>query len=78
MTTTKFPGWLSLMDAAQKYRVRYETLRRLARDGVFTIGKFSAATKRPPVFLRVAELDAWKKGGVAAVKKVRDLQTVEG
>lgn len=71
MTIAKFPGWLSLPDAAQRYRVRYETLRRLARDGVFTVGKFSAAEKRPPVFLRVNELDAWKRGGVEAVSEIR-------
>lgn len=72
MTTTKFPGWLSLMDAAQKFKVRYETLRRLARSGVFTVGKFSNAAQRPPVFLKVAELKAWKEGGVEAVEKVRE------
>jgi hypothetical protein len=71
MGATRFPGWLSLPDAAMKYRVRYETLRRLARDGVFTVGNFSAAKKRPPVYLRVDELDAWKRGGVPAVERVR-------
>ena len=71
MTTAKIPGWLSLPDAAQRYRMRYETLRRLAHDGVFTVGKFSAAKKRPPMFLRVDELEAWKRGGVGAVAPLK-------
>lgn len=72
MTATKFPGWLSLPDAAVKYRVRYETLRKLAKTGLFTVGKFSTAAKRPPVFLRVRELEAWRAGGVEAVQQARE------
>jgi hypothetical protein len=54
-----------------RLRVRYEALRRLVRAGVFTVGRFSTATKKPPVFLRVKELEAWKRGGVEAVGRLR-------
>lgn len=67
----KYPGWISALDAAQKYGIRYNALRQLVRDGVFTRGQFSTAKERPPIYLRTAELDAWKKGGLDAVAPVK-------
>jgi len=67
----KFPGWLSISEAAKKYRADYNALRRMVKDGVFTRGQFSSAKGRPPIYLRVDELDAWKRGGVAAVASVK-------
>lgn len=71
MSATKFSGWLSMPDAAAKYRVRYETLRKLVADGVFTVCVFSKADRRPPKYLRPKQVAAWKSGGVAAVEALR-------
>lgn len=64
-------NWLPLREAAQKSGESYETIRRLAKAGVFTRGIFSAATKRPPVHLNVRELVAFKAGGIDAVRRVQ-------
>lgn len=59
--------WLPALEAAEKYGFAYNSLRALVQAGVFTRGQFSAAEKRPPIYVRVCELEAWKKGGVPAV-----------
>ena len=64
--------WLPLASAAERAGLPYETLRRLAKTGVFTRKALSKAEKRPPVFLHADELDAWKRGGVEALRKVQD------
>lgn len=63
--------WLPLSVAAQRAGESYEVMRRLAHKGVFTRAIFSAAKKKPPIFLSTKELDAWKAGGVDAVRKVQ-------
>lgn len=69
----EFPGWMRLRDAAIAYGLKYETLRRLVKDGVFTRGRFtSQSADTPPVFVKIAELDAWKSGGVDAVIALRN------
>ncbi len=67
----EFPGWLSAPEAVERYGIAYVMLRRLVADGVFTRGRFSTAKKKPPIYVRVAELDAWKSGGIPAVSKAR-------
>jgi hypothetical protein len=49
----------------------YGRLCELVAEGVFTRGKFSLAKQRPPIYLRVEELNAWNRGGVDAVRRVR-------
>jgi hypothetical protein len=49
----------------------YETLRGLVRDGVFSRIIQSTAKKRPHVNLLVVELDAFRVGGVEAVRRLR-------
>lgn len=66
-----FPGWIPATEAAEKFGITYNWLRQLVRDGLFTRGQFSTATQRPPIYLRVAELRAFKKGGIAAVAPVK-------
>lgn len=68
---TDRPGWISLADAVNRYGVAYNSLRKLVAADVFTRGKFSMAELRPPIYLRVEELDAWKAGGVLAVAPVK-------
>lgn len=63
--------WLPMSAAVARYGISYWVLHRLVRGGVFTRGIFSAAEKRPPIFLNVKELDAWKAGGIEAVRKVQ-------
>jgi hypothetical protein len=65
------PGWLSAPEAARRYGIDYQALRRLVATGVFTRGRFSAALRRPPIYLRKTELDAFKRGGVDAVAAAR-------
>lgn len=64
--------WLSATEAAEKYELSAKLLRRLVRKGVFTRGNFGAAVVRPPIYLRVAELDAYRSGGVTAVAPVKN------
>jgi hypothetical protein len=66
-----FPGWIAAPDAVRRHGISYTMLRKLVRDGVFTRGQFSAAKERPPIYVRVAELRAWKRGGVAAVEVLK-------
>ena len=66
-----FPGWMILSEASERYGVSYGMLRKLVSDGIFTKGQFSTAPDRPPIYLRIEELDAWKRGGVNAVAPVR-------
>lgn len=68
----EIPGWLTAQDASERYGIPYQSLRKLVADGVFTRGNFSGAKERPPIYLRVEELDAWKRGGVTAAKRLRD------
>lgn len=65
-------NWLPLRAAAERIGAHYEVVRRLAKIGVFTRAAFSAATKKPPIFLDIRELDAWKAGGIDAVRKLQD------
>lgn len=67
----EFPGWVSAQDAVERYGIAYHLLRQLVGEGVFTRGRFSLAEKRPPIYLRVEELDAWKRGGIDAVRELR-------
>lgn len=68
-----FPGWLHLPVAAKRYKLKYETLRRMVKEDIFTRGRFtSTSAATPPIFLKIEELDAWKRGGVDAVKAVRE------
>jgi hypothetical protein len=67
----RYEGWLTVKSAAVYCRLEEKTFRRLIDAGVFTRGRFSAAPKRPPIYLKVAELDAWKRGGADAVAAVR-------
>jgi hypothetical protein len=46
-------------------------LYRLVEGGVLTRGSFSPAVKQPPIFLAAKELDAFKRGGVDAVRRVK-------
>lgn len=66
-----FPGWIAATEAAEKFGVTYNWLRQLVKDGVFTRGQFSSAKERPPIYLRLAELRAFKRGGIAAVAPVK-------
>lgn len=66
-----FPGWITALDAAEKFGVNYSLLRQLVKDDVFTRGKFSTASQRPPIYLRVDQLRAYKRGGIAAVVPVK-------
>jgi hypothetical protein len=63
----EFPGWMTAYQAAKHLGMDYATVRTLANAGVFTKGQFSASEKRPPIYLRVVELDAFRSGGVPAV-----------
>lgn len=63
--------YVPLRKGAKRIGESYESLRRLARAGVFTRGCFSVATKRPPVYLRIDELDAYRLGGIEAVRRVQ-------
>jgi hypothetical protein len=65
------PGWLPASEAVREYGLSYNLLRKLVADGVFTRGVFGAAKERPPIYVRRAELDAYKAGGVNAVAPVR-------
>jgi hypothetical protein len=73
-----YPGWLSAPEAARRYGIEYQALRRLVATGVFTRGRFSAAAVRPPIYLRKTELDAYKRGGVDAVAAARSARDAEG
>lgn len=66
------PGWLVMTAAAREYGVEYQALRRLVVAGVFTVGRFTVATKKPPIYLKVSELDAWQRDGIDGVKVVRN------
>lgn len=68
----EFPGWLHIGVAAGRYRADYELLRRMVADGVFTRGRFTSAKEQAPIYLRVDELDAWQRGGVDAVRALRE------
>ncbi len=68
--------WLTAAEASARYGIPYPSLRKLVADGVFTRGQFGTATRRPPIFLRVVELDAWKSGGVAAARRLKDAWAV--
>lgn len=67
----EFPGWVSAPEAVERYGIAYVLLRNLVANGVFTRGRFSLAEKRPPIYLRIDELDAWKRGGIDAVRELR-------
>lgn len=67
----EFPGWVSAPEAVERYGIGYVMLRQLVSDGTFTRGRFSSAQQRPPIYLRIDELDAWKRGGVDAVRELR-------
>ncbi|HYH65061.1 MAG TPA: hypothetical protein VD866_10235 [Urbifossiella sp.] len=71
MSGTK-ADYVPLRKGAKRIGESYESLRRLARAGVFTRGRFSVATKRPPVYLRTDELDAWRRGGLDEVRRVQN------
>ncbi|AWM35851.1 hypothetical protein C1280_01660 [Gemmata obscuriglobus] len=64
-------SWLPAPEAARLFDINYKQLCALVHEGVFTRGKFGAAKKRPPIYLRVAELEAWKRGGVPAVAPIK-------
>lgn len=67
----EYPGWLTATEATDRYGISYTMLRKLVADGVFTRGQFSSAKDRPPIYLRVTELEAWRAGGVPAVNAVK-------
>jgi hypothetical protein len=71
--TVKQPGWLSIREAAKRYRVNYHVLWSMVKNGVLTRGRFTAAEQQPRIYLKVEELDAWKEGGVDAVRELRGL-----
>lgn len=66
------PNWLPLAAAAERIGKHYETVRQLAKAGVFTVATFGRGTKRPHVSLRVDELDAYKAGGIEGLRKLQD------
>ncbi|HYH69414.1 MAG TPA: hypothetical protein VD866_32265 [Urbifossiella sp.] len=66
------PNWLPLAAAAERIGKPYETVRRLAKEGVFTKGTFGGGAKRPHVSLRVDELDAYKRGGIEELRRLQD------
>jgi len=69
----EFPGWLKLGDAAKEYGLKYETLRRLVKNNTFSRGNFTNPdADTPPIYVRIAELEAWKRGGVDAVQRLRE------
>lgn len=67
----EFPGWLPIAVAAERYDLHYEALRRLVNQGIFTRGRFTSRKEQAPIYLRIEELDAWKRGGVNAVAAVK-------
>ncbi len=68
----EFPGWRHIGVAAKEYGVTWALLRKLVKEGVFTRGRFTSTTDAGPVYLKVAELDAWQSGGVDAVRAIRE------
>lgn len=72
----EFPGSLHVSAAAEQYKVPHQLLRKLVREGVFTRIRYtSAETDTGPLYLRIAELDAWQTGGVDAVRKLRERES---
>lgn len=68
----KIKGWLHISEACERYGHDYPDLRRLVTEQkVFTRGRFTSMKPTAPIYLRVDELEAFKRGGVGAV---RDLQ----
>jgi hypothetical protein len=72
------PNVLPLTVAAERYGIAYPTLRELVNAGVFTRHVFEEqGREKPPIFVAVAELEAWKAGGAEAVVKLRTAPAVE-
>lgn len=69
--SAEFPGWLTPAEATERYGISYTMIRKLLAEEVLTRGQFSTASERPPIYLRVEELDAWKRGGVPAIAPVK-------
>ena len=65
------PNMLPLGVAAERYGISYPTLRELVNAGVFTRHVFDKGAKKPPIFVLVSELEAWKAGGVDAVQAMK-------
>jgi hypothetical protein len=70
------PGWLKIAAAARRYGIPYRRLWVMVGDDVFTRGRFSNA-EQPHIWLRVDELNAFKAGGVDAVRELRGLVAPE-
>jgi hypothetical protein len=64
-------NWLPLAAAVREYGLSRWVLYRLVEGGVLTRGSFSPAVKQPPIFLSAKELDAYRAGGVDAVRRVK-------
>src|SRR5262245_49767138 len=67
----EIPGWLPIAEAAERYGIAYEPLRRMANEGFFTRGRFTSDKPGAPIYLRIDELDAWKSEGVDGVRRVQ-------
>lgn len=68
----EIPGWLPLAAAAERLGVDYESARVMVHEGVFTRGRFTSEKRGAPIYLRIEELDAWRVGGVDAVRRVQE------
>jgi hypothetical protein len=69
--TRTIPGWLLIRVAAERYGYTYWKLRNLVVAGVLTRGDFTG-DKTAPIFLRVEELEAYKKGGASAAMNIKE------
>jgi hypothetical protein len=67
----KFKGWLHIPLACKRYGTDYNTLRKMVRAGVFTRGRFTSEAANAPVYVRIDEMNAWKKGGIDAVRRLQ-------
>jgi hypothetical protein len=62
---------IPLQRAVLDYGLSRWKLYRLVDAGVLTRGRWSPAAKQPPIHLSVKELDAYARGGVDAVERVK-------
>jgi hypothetical protein len=72
----KIRGWIHILEACERYGHDYNHLRRMVKEGIFTRGRFTSEAKGAPIYLLVKELDAFKRGGAGAVRKVQASDTV--
>lgn len=69
MATSDAPNVIPLAVAADRYQIDYSQLRALVNAGVFTKHVFEGERKRPPIFVFVAEIEAFKRAGLDGVRE---------